>query len=231
MRIIAWNANFNRHRRPFEAMAEILGALDPDLIVISETARPIRVEPGHIAWVGEKEPGLGIVARNGYSLLPHEANIGAPPLSAAYRVQGPSSLNLLAVWPIRDRDGPSYDQLLNSTLDHFAEFLKAERTVLIGDLNTSTRVDAQKKSHPSLVARLDCLGLSSLYHLRSGERHGEETAPTYRHGGLGKGLFHIDYAFLSQTLQKAAKIQVLSGLEWEARSDHYPIVVDILDAR
>lgn len=57
MRIVAWNANYNNRRRSFEADAELLYSEGADLIVLSETARPVVEFVNRIAWLGTQGHG------------------------------------------------------------------------------------------------------------------------------------------------------------------------------
>jgi len=67
MRLIGWNSNDNNRRRSFDADLAFLDSENADLIVLSETARPVEEVEGSVAWIGTEAPGLGIVARNGYT--------------------------------------------------------------------------------------------------------------------------------------------------------------------
>lgn len=131
----------------------------------------------------------------------HDNNSIAPTLFGAFHVRGPSSLNLLAAWPVQRAPGPPYSQLLRASLDVFSEFLAAQRVVIMGDLNTTSRVKSQAQTHPEFVAKAAAPGLTSIYHHQTGGSHGQETLATYRHGGSAKSTFHSDYCFLSLALQ------------------------------
>ncbi len=226
MRIIGWNANYNNRRRSLEADVALLKAEEADLIVLSETARPNAEVAGRVVWLGTAVPGLAVIAGNGYTVSACDRNTNAPPLFGGFHVRGPSSLDLLAAWPVK-APGWSYARLLHESLEVFADFLSTERVALIGDLNSSSRVKAQSKSHPAFVERAARLGLVSIYHHQMMEGHGEETVSTYRRGGTGGGLFHIDYCFVSKALLGSASIRVLNGPKWDGLSDHAPIVVEI----
>jgi endonuclease/exonuclease/phosphatase (EEP) superfamily protein YafD len=228
MRLIAWNANFARHpKRSFEQNANLLFEEGADVVVLSETARPAESSTDRIAWVGRGNPGLGVMVRAGFSLSASDLNAQAPDLFAAYEVSGPVSFGLLAAWPVNYSRQQSYAKSLEAGLDRFGDFLMAERVVFTGDLNSSTRVSGQTRSHPALVARARGMKLESVYHHQNQEEHGSETIATYRHGGPGKGHFHIDYCFLSPALLTNAKVKVLNNTVWDKRSDHYPVVVDL----
>jgi endonuclease/exonuclease/phosphatase family metal-dependent hydrolase len=228
MRIIAWNANCVRHKkRSFEENAKFLFAEDADVIILSETTRPTKKPNDHVDWVEAGNLGLGVEARNGYTIMPYNSEIRAPLLFSAYRVGGPVSFNLLAAWPVKLKGGPSYSQLLNNALDVYREFLSESHSIMAGDLNSTARIPAQTKLHRAFVEKAGGFGLKSIYHVQNGVPHGKEKDDTYRHGGRGKGRFHIDYCFLSAALLGSATIRVLNSAVWEARSDHYPIQIDL----
>ena len=234
MRIAAWNANYNNRRRAFDEDAKFLDDVNADLIVLSETARPATGVGDNVKWLGEEgQPGLGVIARNGYTLSAHEPNAKAPALFGAFRVQGPQPLaqplNLLAAWPVQKTRGagPSYAKQLQTALDVFGEFLREKRVALIGDLNSSSRVMAQVNTHTKFVKNAAALGLTSVYHHQTGDAHGMEKLNTYRHLGPEEKEFHLDYCFLSQDLLASAKIEILNGADWKARSDHFPIIVEL----
>jgi hypothetical protein len=202
--------------------------MNPDIIVLSETKVPNPKIPGQVEWFGEPgKPGLGVLARNGYSIADCGRNKEAPPWFAGFRVMGPCPFNLLAAWPTQYPRKPRYGELLNSALDYFGAFLEGGRSALVGDLNSSSDVLCQKKSHGELVAKAASLGLQSVYHATNDRAHGGEPDKTYRHSGRGKGQFHIDYCFLSPALLEGARIELLKGTEWETRSDHSPISIEI----
>jgi endonuclease/exonuclease/phosphatase family metal-dependent hydrolase len=112
-------------------------------------------------------------------------------------------------------------------LDTFGDFLSDQRTVMIGDFNSSSRVLVQKDSHPAFMTRAGALGLRSIYHTQTGQPHGGEKVHTYRHHDAVKSRFHLNYCFLSTALLDSASMRVLDNPKREARSDHYPIVVDL----
>ena len=228
MRIIAWNANHNNHaKRTYAEASQILFAQGADLIVLSEVALPVEKAPGRIDYVGKYSPGLVVEARNGYTIASCNPTGPIPPLFGSYRVSGPLTFNLVAAWPVDYDKSFSYSRLLESALDAFGNVLQADRAMLVGDLNSTTRVTKQAKTHPAFVKRARSLKLESLYHHQEKEEHGQEAAPTYRHGGRGKGRFHIDYCFLSPALLVSAKFKILDSADWEALSDHFPLVIDL----
>ncbi|MHB1018103.1 MAG: endonuclease/exonuclease/phosphatase family protein [Coriobacteriia bacterium] len=227
MRIVSWNANYNGRRHSFDSALEMLEPLQPDIVVLCETAPPSAPDGSRVCRVGAGTPGLAVVALGEYELEPHPLNDGAPPLAAGFSVHGPHELHLVAAWPVQRTGGATYHQVLTEAVDRYEGFLTAGPAMLIGDLNSSTRVTSQQQTHPQFVQRAEELGLRSLYHEQSGEAHGDELVPTYRHQNRAEQPFHIDYCFASADLRAGARLTVLDSDEWWGRSDHCPIVVEV----
>src|ERR1035438_9616615 len=101
-------------------------------------------------------------------------------------------------------------------------------TVILGDFNSNTMWDREHPgaSHTDLVKRLDNLGLVSAYHSHFSEKHGQETLPTYFHKKQKKWPSHINYCFLAKTWA-VTDVTVGSFDEWNAKSDHMPLVVKV----
>lgn len=222
MRLVGWNANYNNHRRTFEENVAPLGQFNADVLVISETAPP---QHGDQAWFVGDTPGLAVAARDGIELRPHPMNDGAPPLLAGFRVAGPVEFDLLATWPVSREGMPSYHDVLMAALERYADLWAAGRAVMLGDFNSSTRVSSQKRSHPRFVQAALGRGLVSAYHEQTGEAHGEESVPTYRHGNGSD--FHLDYGFVSQPLIESVRFRIADEPRWFEVGDHRPIILDI----
>ena len=229
MRLIAWNANYNARRRTLEETAALLAQFHADILVISETAPPCGGNPLGAHWMG-CTPGLAVIARAGLELVPHPANVGAPPLMAGYSVRGDLDFSLLALWPVQIDGGLNYHRVLMAALDRYAGLLTSGRAIMAGDLNSNTRVSGQETTHPKFVAVAESLGLVSAYHALTGDAHGMETVGTYRHGARDSKEFHLDYCFLSNSLVASANLSVRRHGDWPQLSDHFPVMLDIPDA-
>lgn len=229
MRLVAWNANHNGKRRSFDENLRLLAPLNGDILVLSETAGPPAGHPLGAHWIGPGAPGLAVVAPNGLTLTPHPLNNGAPSLMGAFHVNGRIAFDLLAAWPVQGMRGPTYHQILMAGLDRYADFLRSTRTILVGDLNSSSRVSRQRTTHPRFVQRAESLGLVSAYHVLTGEPHGEETIATYRHSTGPTREFHLDYCFVGQPICGSATLRILNDADWAGRSDHFPLVLDLRD--
>ena len=231
MRLIAWNANgVLFKKRTFEHNAELLWQQHADVVIIAETSGPQVPKGAGSDWNPSGNLGLGVAVRSDYSLSVRK-KISHPVLSTACTVAvGPINLHLVAAWPVKAKGGPAYGEQLNAALadDVHGNFLRDDYAILVGDLNSTARIPAQAKLHHQFVDRAATLGLTSVYHEKKPAVHGREPEGdhTYRHGGPGKGHFHLDYCFLSAALLLTAEITILRGEEWEKLSDHFPIQID-----
>jgi len=228
LRLVAWNANHNNRRRTLEENVSLLSAFHADVLVVSETAAPSEGNPTGALWTGvDGWPGLAVVTRDELRLEPHLANVLSPPLMAGFQVGGRVDFNMLAIWPVQHKGGPTYAQILHAGLEQYSDLL-SHRAIMAGDLNSNTRVSGQQRSHPRFVSAAGDLGLASAYHHLTGEAHGAESFSTYRHDAARS--FHIDYCFLSRPLLDAANLGIAHGDEWSSLSDHSPIVLDVPDS-
>ena len=82
-------------------------------------------------------------------------------------------------------------------------------------------------SHSALVEKLEQLQMRSVYHVQTQEQQGRETLSTfylYRHPDKG---YHLDYAFVSQSLLGKTELTIPEPSTWLQRSDHLPLLLDI----
>lgn len=227
MRLIAWNANYNNHRRSLEEAASLLEPLQADILVLSETAQFSQDNPLNAHWFGANGPGLAVIARKGLHLRAHPANAAAPSITAGFEVNGDLRFNLVGAWPVQGAS--TYHQILMASLDHYVAMFQGVPAIFAGDLNSNTRVIGQRQSHPVFVERAHSHGLVSAYHFQTREPHGKETIGTYCHHCNKSSMFHLDYCFVSQAIAGDARIRILSGDDWSRQSDHFPLVAEIPD--
>ena len=228
MRLVAWNANYNIQRRSLEDTLSLVEYLNADLYVISETG-PAACMLGSAVWYVGDIPGLAVIADKRLTLQPVAENADAPPRMLGFRVSGDCEFDLLAAWPVSRKGEPSYHQVLMASVDRYSSLLTRGRAIVAGDLNSNSRVAAQRSSHPKFVSAMSDLGLESVYHATTGDSHGQESIPTYRHSSGSERDFHLDYCFVSAELMPAASLEILRDPHWMTVSDHYPLVVDIPD--
>lgn len=221
MRLVGWNANDNVRHRSFQQNVALLEPFSADVLVISETAKPLPQDRAF--FVGDK-PGLAVVARDGITLRPCPMNANTPEHLAGVKVTGPVAFDMVAVWTLTK----PYHTVLMAALQRYAELWSAGRAVMLGDFNSSTKADYQKHSHPEFIQAALGHGLVSAYHEQTGEAHGEESVATYRHSN--RDLFHVDYGFVSQPLVGSTRCRIDTDPRWFEIGDHRPVILDIDDA-
>ena len=224
MRLVAWNANCAiRKTRTAPEVLELLEPLNADVLVVSEG--PAEATGAGWTWPEPSAARLSVWARGEYSvsLLDTDPRV---PQSALLQVRGPVQFSLAALWPV-EQGRLTYAGILRRAVDAYLPDDQAHRTILAGDLNSSTRVVAQRASHPKLVSSLSTRGLTSVYHHQESVAHGAERVGTYR---TGKREFCLDYAFVPFHLLASATVAVPRGPQWALVSDHFPVVLDIPDA-
>ncbi len=245
MRLVAWNCSMALHRK-FDALL----TLEPDVAVISECAEPGRllnklgggVGRGDLdedlVWVGRNpNKGLAVISFNGYKAKLMDEHDPALAYVAPVEIVGGLSFMLLAVWAQnlsggnyrKDQPGP-----LRLALDRYRRLLATGEMVVAGDLNNNVYWDRPgwPINHANAVEILAGHGLESVYHARSGEAQGAETAPTiyWRDRKQDGPTYHLDYIFLpTPWLGRIGAFEVGSFEEWcgSGLSDHVPLVLDV----
>jgi hypothetical protein len=223
MRIVCWNCNGG-----FDRKFAAIHALAPDLLVIQEASRRHceALAPGPFFWTGRGHRGLAVLSCSGQGLSLDPAFDPALPYFLPVKVDG---MHLFAVWASVLTSSLRYVRLLHHALDHYAAFVEHHPGILLGDLNSSTVFDAKHRhaNHTQLVARLARLGYTSLWHDQTGERHGEESRPTFYMYRRAERTWHLDYAFVTADLLPAASITLGAPDPWLQWSDHLPLIVDL----
>lgn len=231
MRLVSWNCNGALRKK-----LPVLQALEADIYIVQECEDPKRctdsnyVEWAHNSlWLGEnKNRGLGVFARPGLTLTEMQFDAQGLELFLPFKVN--DAISILAVWT-KEAGSPTFKYIgqLWKYLQLHADFLCAEKSILMGDLNSNVCWDKWDRwwNHSDVVKQLADLGLQSLYHNQSAESQGEETTPTFfMHRSLEKP-YHIDYAFLSQALLQNAVLQIGMPQNWLEHSDHMPLIMDL----
>jgi hypothetical protein len=215
----------------YAAKQEDILALRPDLVVLQECSeRHIRESGAPFAhWVGKNpHKGLGVLGFGEHTFALSPAYTDTYPWFLPFRVED-EHLNVLGVWASVKEGQERYVRITHRAIDYYRTFLAAGGAVAIGDFNSNAIWDAAHagNSHSALVEKLERLRMRSAYHAQTRERQGEETVPTfflYRHVDRG---YHIDYAFISQSLLEDAALRILDPGRWLRRSDHLPLLLDI----
>jgi exodeoxyribonuclease III len=216
----------------------VVGELAPDVLVVPECGRIGGLNQGiglapvrSVEWVGDDpHKGLGVISYGEYSLRVHAAYEPRHRWVLPLEVEGPIPLTLFAVWTVPHPESRLYVHCLFEALETYSELLRSPRVVWAGDFNCNPRFD--KPSHrfkfQDLVPRLEALGLVSLYHLRTGEPHGEERQPTFFLQRNPAKPHHIDFIFASESLRGSGfDLSVGENAEWSRLSDHMPLVASI----
>lgn len=228
MRIITWNCN-----RAFRNKVEVLLDLKPDVAVIQECERDLEVPPGYkYIWTGVlPKMGLGILTRDLEARVEPQADsnwtfflpITLPNLR----------LNLLGTWAFNGRAkkiSPGRIGTVAPVLERLAPWLQSGRSVMAGDFNQNIIWDTPRGTNNfrMIVHRLRQLGLRSAYHEATLEGYGAEKHATHLFRRKASDQYHIDYCFLHHSLEWS-NVEVKSSPEWCSLSDHFPLVIDVVD--
>ncbi len=246
MKIVCWNCNGGLRRK-----LEALDRLHGDVYVIQECEDPSRSTPDYLKWaenylwVGtSKNKGIGVFPKNGnrvkqltWSGSFNLTGINPAHSSATWKTEDlqlflPFSLNdeltLLGIWTKGSRDEAfRYIGQLWKYIQIHQKDISAEKTILLGDLNSNAQWDKQDRwwSHSGVVKELEHLGLVSLYHSQTGEKQGQETNPTFYLHRKTNRPYHIDYAFMSNDLINSWKLSLGDTNDWISFSDHVPLLI------
>lgn len=222
MKIVSWNC-CGKFREKYKNITYI----DADIYVIQECENPkytknkdYKIFSENCIWVGEnKNKGLGVFAKREISLKNN--NWKSFCLQNFLCVKINNKFNLLAVWACNRHIEEYY------IYQSIHEKKYNNDMLIIGDFNSNSMWDSKhnKRTHSSVVSKLESIGLKSAYHTTKGETQGCESEKTfylYRH--LDKS-YHIDYAFLKQS--RIRDFKILESNEWLNYSDHKPIYLEI----
>lgn len=205
----------------------LIEALQPDVVILQEVAKRdiLAAEQPFAAWMGTNpNKGLGVI---GFTNARYKVSECADPNLPWHLPFSMDGLNVIALWAHQLDRELRYVRVTHEIADRHAAFLSSGNALLIGDFNSNTVWD---KSHPGrnhsmLVEKLSGLGLSSVYHRAGAQGQGQEPTKTYFHTlNLSFG-HHIDYAFLSDSVQ--ADLRIGDSGDWLAHSDHMPLILDI----
>lgn len=226
MRLVTWNAC----RGTFESKAPLILELVPDIAVIQEIARPKGERPDRF-WFGDNpKQGVAVIASPAYQIQPLPLRDNVPSFVVPFSVVGPQSFLLMAVWTL-GKQPLRYVRAATSAVETYADLLRTQHVVLLGDFNSNAVWDKEHPkhlNHSSLVERLAELGLVSAYHHARGMAHGKEEEGTfhlYRHKDKP---YHIDYCFLPLSwAQQIEQVQLGAFETWAKHSDHLPLIVEL----
>jgi hypothetical protein len=237
MRLVSWNCATG-----FRAKRDAVMALLPDLLIVPECSRKdveSEVGSGQATfghWTGiNSRKGLAVFAYGPVALSLSPIADDAIHYVVPLEIRTPVELNLLAVWthpgPYRLHRSATcgYVGQIHRALTAYGGFLTSLPSVVIGDFNSSAIWDRTHPghSHSDLAVRFDQLGMSSAYHLGSGEAQGAESKATHFFRRQRASPFHIDYCFASRELLVDAAVSIGAPDQWLSLSDHMPLVIDM----
>lgn len=231
MRIVSWNCQGG-----FKNKVHLLDTFAADVLVIQECEKPTDRHPSYQSWAGkhawigsENRKGLGIFVKGGHKIEILDWPDAAASLFLPVLING--TMQLIGVWTQHAKPASM------SYVGQFWHYLQANRerlnetSILIGDFNSNTIWDKPRGlwSHSICVADLADREIVSLYHKVHNECQGQETRPTfYLHRNVEKP-FHIDYAFVHESMLLNTKPNFWMGApaDWLQHSDHMPIWFDV----
>ncbi|HCG00871.1 MAG TPA: hypothetical protein DEV93_10060 [Chloroflexi bacterium] len=214
----------------FYRKQEALLTLEPDIAVIPECAKEIKVSGGSSVWVGSiRSKGLAVLAYGDYGVSIDKAYEPGIQWVAPVNVTGPHSFFLLAIWGQRP-----YGEGVQTALEAYHKQLSTRPSVVAGDFNQNSKWDRpnRARNHTRTVDLLESIGLASAYHHHYGVTHGAERHSTHywRNQAETEPGFHIDFCFIPKGwLRRINALEVGSYAQWIASglSDHVPLVVDV----
>lgn len=221
MRIISWNCN-----RAFRKKYKDIKSLDADIYVIQECENPETVKDEeykefaqNCIWVGYKNRGLGIFAKNNVILKDNCWQSYGLEWFVSCTVN--NEFSLLGIWA----SGNYIEDIYVYFQIHKDKF---KNILICGDFNSNSCWDKKHKwkTHTAVVKELENLDLYSSYHLKEREVQGKESQPTFFLYRNKEKKYHIDYCFYYK--EKVDKFYVGEFEEWIKLSDHMPIILDAI---
>lgn len=231
MKFVTWNCQ-GALRKKIRSLDEF----DADILLIQECENPAKFFQENIAWDRKflwrghnQNKGIGIFVKPNIDIKLLEWHDFDNQLFLPCRIN--DCFNLINVWTKRDlsRDF-SYIGQMWRYLQIYKPVLFLEPSIICGDFNSNKIWDEKRVywNHTNVVREFSELNMYSLYHKYKNEAHGEETEPTFHlHKNIGKP-YHIDYAFISDSLlSDKSDLDIAKDDLWKIYSDHRPIIFTI----
>jgi exonuclease III len=221
----------------FRKKAEIILALQPDILVVPECEHPDKLkfnpevrQPKDILWFGKNQhKGLGIFSYSHLTFKVLDVHNHDLQMVVPIAVKGKNiDFILFAVWANNpaDPDGHYVEQVWKA-IHHYDDLLSNNKVILAGDFNSNTIWDRprRKGNHSAVVEYLNARGIQSVYHNYFKQLQGKEEHPTqymYRHKDRP---YHLDYCFASNYFsKKLLSVEIGDYDYWIQYSDHVPVI-------
>jgi len=228
MKIVTWNANGK-----FRDKVQLFDPKSTNILVVQECENTEKsIESYNAAgwkflWLGEnKNKGLGIFVPLNHTIEPLSWEME----NCRYFL--PVTINqkniVIGVWAMGGKSkSVSYAGQVSRFLYEYSDKINPEHTMIIGDFNSNSIWDKRHKNanHTNNDARLNQVGLRSLYHSKKNELQGSETEPTFFMYRKPDKPYHIDFAYLPEKYLEGASIDIGSNENWLKYSDHMPIFI------
>lgn len=231
LRIVSWNC-----ARGLDAKrAARLLDLGPDVAVIQECAETAELDGMfRVAWAGAiPDKGMAVFARPEVDAEPLDANAEVRRWCLPVRLAA-LDVDVLGVWGFakNGKAGPPRE-VARTAINGVGPVLTRARAVVIGDFNDGPHFDAGNgRSFARTWELLESAGYRSLYHARTREAYGAETAATLFFKWRRAEPFLIDHAFLPAAWLDAVRgFDIGSPERWLDVSDHMPLVLDLAAPR
>lgn len=224
LRLMTWNCRSGSVR---ECVSE-LARFEPDLVFLQECGAP------------DAEAKPSVVCSHTLNGRKHVALVVGPPFlvastsstlagraAVAAKVIAPIGFRVIGIWA----QGPHYVDDVLRTLRAEEPAIRIQPTVVLGDLNSGTRLGRRAsltRHHGRLLDACADLGLVSAYHAFHGVEAGGETHATYFHQFKRQRPWHIDFCFVPRPWASGViNVAIIDGRYWARRSDHRPLLVEL----
>jgi len=229
MQIVSWNSH-----QKFREKINLFSPDTFDVLVIQEcentevAAQAYQRAGWKYAWIGDDiHKGLGI-------FVPASSKCNRLDWSVAdckyfLPVQVNQYIVIVGVWAMGGKSkSASYAGQISRFLDQHEDKIERCSTIIVGDFNSNSMWDKRHKTanHSQNNLRLNSIGLKSLYHCVESAENGREDHPTfYLHYDQEKP-YHIDYAYLPESLLGKSTIEIGQADKWLKYSDHMPLFIN-----
>lgn len=234
MKIVTWNCN-GAFRKKFDSILDF----DADIYIIQECENPNESNHSNYKdwacnyiWIGDtKNKGLGVFAKPTIKIekLNWTDKFKDHTVKHFLPCKINNNFDLLAVWTHRN-NSPNFGYI-----GQLWKYIQVNReclnnTLIAGDFNSNSIWDEWDRwwNHSDVVRELKELGIESIYHNLTNEKHGKETIPTLYFQKKLTRPYHIDYIFGAKIFtEKTIKFEIGQFDKWISLSDHMPIFFEV----